>query len=123
MNYKIENVKMVVVVVVVVAVYCRMYNLTVSFIIIEWSQSSAVDRATRLRVGLSELRIPHCLWGSPNLLFNRYRCSLPRAKRPGRKVTLHFHLVPMLRMSGAIPLLPPICLYGVDRGSFTVYGY
>jgi hypothetical protein len=31
------------------------------------------------------------------------------------KLTTHLHLVPRLRMSGAIPLLPPVSLHGMDR--------
>jgi len=35
------------------------------------------------------------------------------------QVTTHSCLVLRLRMNGAIPLLTPICLHGVDRDNFT----
>jgi len=35
------------------------------------------------------------------------------------KVTTHFHQVPNLKMSGAIPLLPP-CLHRVHIGTVTL---
>jgi hypothetical protein len=31
------------------------------------------------------------------------------------KLTTNLHLVPRLRMSGALPPLPPICFHGIDR--------
>jgi len=34
--------------------------------------------------------------------------------------TTHLHLVLRLRISGAIPLLPPIYLHGMDRDNFTL---
>jgi hypothetical protein len=34
------------------------------------------------------------------------------------KLTTHLHLVPRLRMGGAMPLLPPIYLHAVQRDSF-----
>ena len=34
------------------------------------------------------------------------------------KLTTHLHLVPRLRMSGSITVLPPICLHVVDRNLF-----
>jgi hypothetical protein len=51
-------------------------------------------------------RAPWRAPGPPSLLFNGHRCSFPGVKRPGREVDDHLHLVPMLRMSGAIRLLP-----------------
>jgi hypothetical protein len=44
----------------------------------------------------------------------------PRVKRPERE--LNTHLVPRLRMSGAVPLLP-LCLHGVTEASFYFYLY
>jgi hypothetical protein len=42
-------------------------------------------------------------------------------KRSGHKVT-HIHLMPKLRMRGAIPLLSySLCLYGVYRAKFTFF--
>ena len=35
-------------------------------------------------------------------------------------LTTRLHLVLRLRISGAIPLLPPICLHGLDRDNFTL---
>ena len=32
-----------------------------------------------------------------------------------------FHLAPRLRMSGAVPLLPLVCLHGMDRDNFITY--
>ena len=38
------------------------------------------------------------------------------------RLTTHLYLVPRLGMSGAIPLLPPTRLHGVDRGKFAFLG-
>jgi hypothetical protein len=71
---------------------------------------------TRLRLGLTLVRFPAAVTefsllqsvpqtgagGSPTLLFNRHRSKNGRDV----KLTNLFHLVPWLRMSGAIPLLP-----------------
>ena len=35
-------------------------------------------------------------------------------------VTTQLHLAPRLRMSGAIPLLPPLCLHGINMYNFTL---
>ena len=35
------------------------------------------------------------------------------------KLTTRLHLVSRLRMSGGIPLLPPISLHGMDKDNFT----
>jgi hypothetical protein len=35
------------------------------------------------------------------------------------KLTILLHLMPRLRISGDIPLLPSVCLHGVDREDFT----
>jgi hypothetical protein len=40
----------------------------------------------------------------------------------GVKLTTHIRLVPRLRMSGVIYLLP-LCVYDVDRDDFTFYSY
>ena len=58
----------------------------------------------------------------PNLLFNSYCGSFPRVNRP---VTTHLHLVPKLRMRGAVSLLllyafvacTGTTLYGKCQGS------
>jgi hypothetical protein len=41
----------------------------------------------------------------------------------GRGVTLttHLHLALRLRMSGAIPLLPPVCLHGMEWDKFILF--
>ena len=36
------------------------------------------------------------------------------------KLTIHIHLVPRLRRSGAILLTPPVCIHGVERNSFSI---
>ena len=41
-------------------------------------------------------------------------------KRADMKLTTYLHLVSRLSMSGAIPVLPLICLHGVDRENFTI---
>jgi hypothetical protein len=41
-------------------------------------------------------------------------------KQAGMKLTTYLHLVPILSMSGAIPLLLLICLHGVERQNFTI---
>jgi hypothetical protein len=46
------------------------------------------------------------LWPAPKLLFNVHRRSFPGLKRQVREVDHNLHLVPRLRMSGAIPLFP-----------------
>ena len=45
------------------------------------------------------------LWGPPSLLFSGYQCSFRRYSDWGVTLTSHLHLVPRLRMSGAIHLL------------------
>jgi len=46
--------------------------------------------------------------------------SLPaQSSNRGREVNNPLHLVPRLRMSGAIPLLRPIRLHDVERENFT----
>jgi hypothetical protein len=46
------------------------------------------------------------VWSPPSLIFNWYCGFFYRVKRPGVKLANHLRLVPKLRMSGAIPLLP-----------------
>jgi len=53
---------------------------------------------------------PHAdrLWGPPNLLTNGYRRLLPGVKVAGGGINfaIHLHLVPTLRIHGAIPPFP-----------------
>jgi hypothetical protein len=84
------------------------------------TRGSSVTIVTRLRASRSEVIIllgakfssilqnfQTSSGGPPNFLYNGHRRSFP-----GRVVmlTIHLHLVPRLRMSGAMPLLP---LYAV----------
>ena len=77
--------------------------------------------ATVLRAGRSGFRIPVAArifsledihttvgGGPPSLLLNGYR-----VKQPGREAD-HLHLVPKLRMSGAMSLLP-LYVLGVNK--------
>jgi hypothetical protein len=52
---------------------------------------------------------PNSLWGPPSPLFNGYQGRFPQGSSNQRvKLTVHFHLLSRLRMSGAIPPLPRI---------------
>jgi hypothetical protein len=53
------------------------------------------------------------------ILFNTYRHSFQRVKRPGRDVGYYLHLATKLKVSGASHVFPLICLHGVDRYDFT----
>ena len=75
---------------------------------------------TQIQVGLDEpgsypgsydifLSFPQCLdrrWGPPSLLYNGYRVPSRSQSDRDVKLTAHIYLVPILRMSGSIPLLP-----------------
>jgi len=37
------------------------------------------------------------------------------------KFTTCLHIVPKLRMSGAVPVLPHVGIHGMDRGKFSFY--
>jgi hypothetical protein len=50
---------------------------------------------------------PKGLYSRASLLFNGFQGSFPGLKQLGHIVDHHHHLVPSLRMSGAIPLFPP----------------
>jgi hypothetical protein len=50
-------------------------------------------------------KYPNRLWGPPSFMFSGYHVSLAEVKGPGREAD-HLYLIPSLRMSGAIPLLP-----------------
>jgi hypothetical protein len=83
---------------------------------------------TRLQAGRSGFRIPiaardfsplqNVQTGSEAHPASCLRSTgvLPREiKRSGHKINLSLPLVPRLRISGATPLLPPLCLHGRDR--------
>jgi hypothetical protein len=60
------------------------------------------------------------LAGKPTLLFNCTRCFLPVGPCSRCvKLTIHLHVLPILRMSGNIPPLP-IHLYGMHRDNLTL---
>ena len=73
-----------------------------------------VRTLTRLQAGQSEVRTPagiryfyllqNVQYDPPSLLFNGYGCSFPGVQRPGEMLTTRLHLLPKLRMSGAVPL-------------------
>ena len=63
---------------------------------------------------------PDRLWNPTSLLVKRKRVSFPWVQRPGRKVSTRVHLVPTLRMSGAIPHLP---LYAFMAWTGTVLSF
>jgi len=52
------------------------------------------------------LKCPDQLWGLPSLQFNGYQVSCHAVNWPEHDLTTHLHLLPGLRMSGAMPLLP-----------------
>jgi hypothetical protein len=52
----------------------------------------------------SSPKFPELLLGPLDLLFNQYRCSFPRVRRPVREFG-HSNLLPKLRISGTTPLL------------------
>jgi len=59
-------------------------------------------------LGLNPGRVRKCpdwLWGLPILLFSGYQCSFLEVHGQGMKLTIHLHLLPRIRMSGAVPLL------------------
>ena len=57
----------------------------------------------RDKILFSSLKYPDQFVGAPSLIFNSYMLSFPRAQRSELEID---PLVPRLRMSGAIPLLP-----------------
>jgi hypothetical protein len=55
------------------------------------------------------------LWGPTSLLFSGYRAFFPWDKAAGNvRRTTHLHLVPRLRMDGAVPPLPLDATHGND---------
>ena len=80
-----------------------------------WEHSSIVSIATRLHTTESVVQIPveardfsfqDWLWVSTNLLFNGNHHFSPWLSSQVMKLTTHLHLLPRLRMSGGVPLLP-----------------
>jgi hypothetical protein len=53
----------------------------------------------------SSQKHPDQLGGPPSLLFSDYVDAFLEVKQQGMKLTTHLHLVLMLRITGAIPLL------------------
>jgi len=53
----------------------------------------------------SSQKHPDQLWGSPRLLFSGYVGAFLEVKQQGMKLTIHLHLVLMLRITGALLLL------------------
>jgi len=51
-------------------------------------------------------KCPDLLWGLRSLLFSGYQCFFLGVHGQGMKLTTHIHLLPRLRMSGAVPLIP-----------------
>ena len=45
--------------------------------------------------------------------------SFPNESGPGVKATTHLYLVPRLRRSGTMSLLPPVCLHDMQRDNIT----
>jgi hypothetical protein len=85
-------------------------------------------RATRLRAqyskGFESRKVQDILLFRPALAPIQPTIQRVPAFFPGRKtsrdvtLTTHLHLVPRLRISGAVPPLPPVSLHGVDRNNF-----
>jgi hypothetical protein len=77
-----------------------------------WNRSIAVGIGWMVR-GSSPGR-GKSFFSPPNLLLNGYRDSFPGQSGRDVNLTSHHHLVPNLRMSAAIPLLP-LCAFMVWR--------
>jgi hypothetical protein len=63
------------------------------------------SRQEQWRKFLSLLLRADRLWGPPSLLTNSFRGLSSGVKRQGIKLTTHLHVVPRLKMRGAIPSL------------------
>ena len=94
-----------------------------------WSRGSTVSIVTALQAGRSGLRIqagarcfslfpkhPNRLWGPANLLSNSCQSMFRRSSGKVGKLTTQLHLAPMLRMSGAVPLLA-LCAFMAWTGA------
>jgi len=57
------------------------------------------------------------LWGPPSLLFNKYCAVTWKHSGWGMKLTTHLHLVPRLRITGAILVLHPSCAFIACTGT------
>jgi hypothetical protein len=68
--------------------------------------SNAVGIATTLQAGRNAFRNPAGA-REGNEAHQASYSMRTRVLSPGAKLTIHFRLVPRLRMSGAVPLLPP----------------
>jgi hypothetical protein len=96
--------------------YTSLYiHFNIHFYLITLSVVSTVPRPLDGRSGvqtpaggntfISPPKRPDLLWGPPRLLYNGHWRSFPDLERPMGKVN-RLHLLPRLRMSGAMPLLP-----------------
>jgi len=70
----------------------------------------AGNSGVRIQIGARDFcpKRPERLWGPTSLLFNGYRVISRRQNAQGKKLTIHLHLVPRLKINGAIP---PILLH------------
>ena len=74
--------------------------------------------------GLSLLQCVHTICGTHPTSYEWVQGDLyPEIKRPGREIGHSFRLVQRLRISGAVPTLPPICLQGRRRNKLTLVSY
>ena len=63
---------------------------------------------------------PDRIWSLSSLLFNGYRRSFPEVKRPGREMDYPPQSSAEVKISGTVPLLPPICLHSRDNFAFAL---
>jgi hypothetical protein len=66
------------------------------------------------------LSSPDWIWDPPSLLFNKYRDSYLRAKRPEREVDHSPPSSAEVKNEWSYTSAPPACLHSVDRNNFTV---
>lgn len=60
-------------------------------------------------------------WGQPSPLFESTGCAFFWwESHRGWKLVIHHSVMTRLRMSAALPLCPPMCVYGVNTDSFPI---